>query len=330
LAQLDKILDENLSLTTTDNSTPDILLEPNIVDTPFPLFSVLSLSAPLSHTTPVVNEDLIFEAYILFHPESMFAAYSTFPLSTLDITEPIVFFSTPSTSVFPYNSVLDSGCTNHIFCDCSLFGTYNTSLAVPVKTANCSFLWTLAHSSIHFCITILHWLFLSNCGFLWTLACSSVCFCITLGSHSVVFVLKDCLHAPNVPINLLLIGALMEKNLDIFFVKDCTVLTFPTLHPALSGLLFKAVVLHRLSFLNCDFVLPLVAPSPSLPDPVSPLHNLSDCAFTMLFPWAPLTSKLWHCHLGHPGMEATHAVLTKDYATGIEHTGTFERSVRFW
>jgi hypothetical protein len=230
----------------------------------------------------------------------MFAAYSAFSLSTPDIMEPIVFFSTPSTSVFPYNLVLDSGCMNHIFCDRSLFWTYDTSLAVPVKTANYGFLQTLAHGS--------------------------VCFCITLGSRSVVFVLKDCLHASDAPINLFSVGALVEKNLDVSFVKDRTVLTFPTSHPVLSGLSFKAVVLYHLSFLNCDFVLPLVAPSSSLPDPVSPLHDLSDCAFAMLSPQVSLTSKLWNYCLGHPDIEATHAVLTRDYAAGIVHTGTFKCS----
>jgi len=49
-----------------------------------------------------------------------------------------------------FNSVLDSGCTNHIVKDRLLFWTYHTALTVPVKTANCGVLETLVKGNIKF------------------------------------------------------------------------------------------------------------------------------------------------------------------------------------
>ena len=43
-----------------------------------------------------------------------------------------------------FNTTLDSGCTNHIIHDRTLFWTYREDQAVPVKTANCGVLNTLA------------------------------------------------------------------------------------------------------------------------------------------------------------------------------------------
>jgi len=57
--------------------------------------------------------------------------------------------------------------------DHSLFWTYHTSMAVPVKTVSCGILKTLVKDDAKFCI---------QCG-----------------SQSVVFVLCDCLHAPPAP-----------------------------------------------------------------------------------------------------------------------------------
>lgn len=308
LAQLDEVMNGNLSLEGNqslppmDNPTPDILSEPTFVDTsPVLPFSAMTISAPASLTTPVINVDLVFEAYDLPAPKLLFiSAFSTFINAIQELDKPMVFTSTLSDSPFPFNSVLNSGCTNHIFCEWLLFWMYNTSIAMPVKTANCSFLQTFAHGT--------------------------VCFHVNLGSCTVAMVLKDCLHAPYAPINLLSVGALVEKGLDIPFMKDHTLIAFPSSHPTLSGLSFEAIIMHHLLFLNCDFVPPPASPPFVLNDLVSPLHDLSNSAFAKLFPQTSLTSELWHRHLGHPGIEATHAVLTKSYATGVEYTGAFDHS----
>ena len=198
-------------------------------------------------------------------------------------------------SALPYNSLLDSGCTHHIIRDHALFWDYNTTQAISVQTA--------------------------NCGSLSTLACGTVRFHVMSGNRSVVFILKDFLHAPDAPINLLSVGALTEKGATFMFTAGRTTIYFPATHPILPSFSFDAVPLRRLSFLDCDFI----SPSPSLP-PTSSLLSLPDSALLTLNSSLPLTPVLWHRRLGHLGIAATKAVLTKDYATGIEFTGNFDHS----
>ena len=166
----------------------------------------------------------------------------------------------------------------------------------------------------------------ANCGFLQTLARGSVRFRVTSGGRTVTFILNDCLHAPDAPINLISVGALTEKDAIFTFMKDRTVISFPPDHPVLPSFSFDATVIRRLSFLNCDFVLPSIAPASQLTDPPSPLLDLTDMALSAMFTPALLTPELWHRRFGHLGLEATRAVLTKNYATGLIHTGTFQRS----
>jgi uncharacterized membrane protein len=56
----------------------------------------------------------------------------------------------------------------------------------------------------------------------------------------VIWTLKNCLHAPDVPINLISVGALQEHHMSITFSFQKTTIAFPTSHPQLSGLLFDA------------------------------------------------------------------------------------------
>ncbi|KAK0449956.1 hypothetical protein EV421DRAFT_1899472 [Armillaria borealis] len=81
--------------------------------------------------------------------------------------------------------LLDSGCTAHIFKEQKFFWTYNEDQAIDVKTANCGVLSTKARGEIHIRVK-----------------------CIS-GTHMVVS-LMDCLHAPEVPMNLVSVSALME------------------------------------------------------------------------------------------------------------------------
>ena len=121
-------------------------------DIDIPSLAVLSL-APSITSTPVdttqINEDFVFEDYFL-HDK---ASYALSTLSSLldpdQLSTPVsLIASTP----FPYNSILDSGCTNHLFHDWSLFWTYDSALATPVKTANCGFLEMLGRGSVRFCV----------------------------------------------------------------------------------------------------------------------------------------------------------------------------------
>jgi len=225
LALLDNILEGDLFL--DDDPAPDIMV-PSIVDdtTSVTPTSPVVLSAITSDVTQSVvtfsNEDLIFEHYTVPDFENL-AVFSAISIvididNGLDVAAPLTplaFFG----STYPYNSILDSGCTHHLFRDRSVFWTYNPSLATPVKTANCGFLSTLARGSVRFRITS--------------------------GDRSAVFILRDCLHAPDAPLNLLSVGALAEGGADILFRKASTTVSYSPSHSALANFSFSATVIHR-------------------------------------------------------------------------------------
>jgi hypothetical protein len=108
---------------------------------------------------------------------------STYALSSITNTLEDILLALASISQM-FNSALDSACTNHIIHDHSLFHWYDPDGGVPVKTA--------------------------NCGFLETLAVGDVKFRMILNGHTILWTLKNCLHAPMVPINLISVGALQE------------------------------------------------------------------------------------------------------------------------
>jgi hypothetical protein len=172
-----------------------------------------------------------FAALTLTTPNDIF--FSTYALSS--ISEVLLEQSFALSSISQeYNSALDSACTNHIFHDRNLFHTYDTSGAVPVKTA--------------------------NCGFLTTLAIGDVKIKLTIGDRTVTWTLTNCLHAPSVPINLISVGALQEHHMSVLFSFQKTRISFPPDHPHLSGLFFDAHVTRRLSLLHLEFTLPPVPP----------------------------------------------------------------------
>ena len=158
----------------------------------------------------------------------------------------------------------------------------------------------------------------ANCGFLNSLARGSVHFRITSGGRSAVFVLKDCLHAPDAPINLISVGAMTEKGATFTFAPGITTISFPTSLSSYPNFTFNATLLHRLSFFDCDFVLPTTPNVNVVNDP--------DTALLASFPAIPLTPDLWHRRFGHLGRAATHAALTKNYVTGVSYEGTFDKS----
>ena len=300
LAQLIDVIDGNFmddpdpphTPSLLDTTEPDIIVESEI---PLPSVAALSLTpaiapAPVSDIVDTVNDDLLFEYYVLGESKNFaFSALQDFS-ALLDLQSPSVAFTA---SVFPFNALFDSGCTNHIFRERHVFWTYDTTRATPVKTANCGFLNTLARGSVRFRLTS--------------------------GDRSAVFVLKDCLHAPDAPLNLISVGAMTEKGATFTFAPGHTSVLFPTPQPSVPDFLFPATLLHRLSFLNCDFVLP--SSSSSVSSTVDP-----DMALVASFPAVPLTPDLWHRRFGHVGRAATRAALTKNYATGLVYEGQFDNS----
>ena len=199
--------------------------------------------------------------------------FSTYPLPSLSEISLDHFFALSSLSQ-NFNSALDSACTNHIFRDRDLFHTYDVDGALPVKTA--------------------------NCGFLTTLGIGDVKIRLHVGDKTIIWTLINCLHAPDVPINLISVGALQEHHMSIVFSFYKTTISFPSDHLQLSGISFDALVSRRLSLLNLDFI----------PPPITPV------AFH-LFPTAPNSNEIWHRRFGHLGHEASRNVLNGTYVTGI-------------
>jgi hypothetical protein len=128
--------------------------------------------------------------------------FTSYLLSSPDISlhngnlNPVV----PATLPERFNTALDSACTNHIIRDKSLFQTYDVNGAVPMKTA--------------------------NCGFLTTLAIGEVKFYLVINGKKIVWTLKNCLHAPDVPINLISVGALQEHHISVIFSFQKTTIMF--------------------------------------------------------------------------------------------------------
>jgi hypothetical protein len=302
LAQVVEVLDGNINDSPAESisDTVETLPPDPLVDTttPLPTFAALSMLMSPVVDIPILNDDFLFDVYLWsdLSPSIVLSAFSS-TLPSLQEPSHKVFPSAFLTSTFPYNVVLDSGCTHYILCDRANFWTYGTTKASPVKTA--------------------------NCGYLQTLTRGTVCFRVSSGGRSDVFVLHDCLHTPDTPIKLISVGTLAEKGVNCHFLEDSTMISLPATHPDLPSFSFSAVVLHRLSFLNCDFVLPPVSLSTPFPDPISPLVDLSDTALAAVFPQVSLTPELWHRHFGHLGLAATCAALTNDYASGIEFVGSF-------
>jgi hypothetical protein len=186
-----------------------------------------------------------------------------------------------------FNALLDSGCTHHIVRDRSLFSNY-ISKFISIGT--------------------------ENCGTLAALGTGDVDFKSSFGDRSVIFTLRGCLYAPSAPINLLSVGALVERGMSALFSPGgITKVSFPDNHPTLPAFTFTATVRNRLSFLKLDFVSP------------GDLLNDATALSAPSFPRVTLDSMLWHRRFGHIGMDATRAALTKAYVKGVKFEGPFLR-----
>ncbi|KAJ3483592.1 hypothetical protein NLJ89_g12049 [Agrocybe chaxingu] len=187
----------------------------------------------------------------------------------------------------PYNSLLDSGCTQHLIQDRALFFSYDDSSPETMGTANCGSFLAPSHGEVRFVVRA--------------------------GDRLGTVILCDCLHSPDIPLNLFSVGAFQEAGVSILFdAGPTTTITFPqgARDPSLSGFHLEATVSRRLSFFPCTFLRP-PAPSAHL-----------NVAFPV-FPRAEPTPELWHRRLGHLGQDATRLTLTKDYATGTDFKGSF-------
>ena len=186
----------------------------------------------------LVNSDFLEDTYIPcdLKPISPFAFTSTSP-------QHIALLSLGDT----FNALLDSGCTNHIVCDRSLFHSY-VPQEISVGT--------------------------TNCGSLAALRTGDVKFRYSTGEKQVLFTLKGCLFTPTAPINLLSVSALVEHGFNCLFSPGgVTNLFYPDSHPRLPGLSIPTTVLNRLSFFKLDFLSPVLSPpSVAFPVGVAPPH----------------------------------------------------------
>jgi hypothetical protein len=261
-----------------------------------PIGSFAALSVPYSHPSET-NDDDSFDVYDVPVPQA-----SAFVSSAYLLNQAISLLATrPSTHV---NTLLDLGSTHHIFRDKTLFSNYDTAGATSVGTA--------------------------NCGTLLALGSGDVALWLPLGNHFVTLRLKGCLHAPDVPINLLSVGVLQSRRIAVRFeagtssVPPFTELVFPSDHPVVPGYVLHASVFRNLSFLSCTFILPsspsafpAISASPAPPTPLSPPADL-------VFPRLALSPALWHRRLGHLGLDSVRTLLTKNPAVGIKFSGSFD------
>jgi hypothetical protein len=95
-----------------------------------------------THTAPL-NNDIHLDWYDI-------VAHQAFAFSSLSDLLPFESPVSCASITNSFNTILDSGCTNHIIRDRALFWTYREDQAVPVKTANCGILKTLACGDVKF------------------------------------------------------------------------------------------------------------------------------------------------------------------------------------
>lgn len=113
----------------------------------------------------------------------------------------------------------------------------------------------------------------ANCGALHALASGDVSIRIHFKDRYVTVLLRNCLHTPDVPINLLSVGVLQHEQVAVRFEPGTlqespyTDIVFPIDHPVLPGFALRATLFWQLSFLACDFVPVLSLALPAVPSP---------------------------------------------------------------
>ena len=252
-----------------DSDLPIVPSSPSLSPTPDPLIDDLLLPpiANLCVTSFPTNSDVPFDLYFPSDPKL------SYPLAYASVD----FQSTALLSMVSlFNALLDSGCTHHIIRDCALFRNY-IAKEISVGTA--------------------------NCGSLDALGCGDVDFRYPYRGRHILFTLRGCLHAPTAPINLLSVGALVERGMSCLFSPGgITKVFFPDDHPQLPDFTFLATVTNRLSFLKLDFISPAISsvptafPALAVVPPSLPLPSEPPVATppAVSFPRLKLDSMLWH------------------------------------
>jgi hypothetical protein len=278
---------------------------PPPVDGGDPAFPSLALPIPESHTAydilPVEPMAALSVSHIPEYIEAVdlydgiLQNPRSYMLTSPSLSDALSFLTSVSST--RVSALLDSGSTHHIIRDKSLFSNFDSAGAQSVGTA--------------------------NCGTLDALGSGDVAIRVPFGDRIVHLTLKDCLYAPDVPINLFSVGSLQHRRIAIRFEPGLpggsphTELVFPPDHPVLPGYTLLATVYRQLSFLSCDFVRPPLA-LPAL----SPVVGLAPPA-SSVFPRLDLTPALWHRRLGHLGLDAVRALLLSSAVSGVTHTGSF-------
>ncbi len=241
-------------------------------------YAAVSMLPDIDCTVNTVNEDIVFvcSGASILSPSTEASTWFYDAGSFISLSHLV-------------KTMLDLGCTTHIFKDKKCFWSYREDEAVDVKTANCGVLSTKARGEIRIRV---------RC---------------TNGQRIIVRLL-DCLHAPDVPMNLISVGALTERRMFLLFGNNWTPINFPKDHPTLASVHFSATVLGRLSFLDCKLLEPDISH-----------HDLlvESCASAMPEPFhrSKPNRHTWHCRLGHPDQDLTMEMLNGDCTTGIVSHG---------
>ncbi len=165
-----------------------------------------------------------------------------------------------------FRGLLNSSCTYHIICNRALFHSYNLSQAMDVNTACAGTLSTLGMGEIHLRVTL-------------------------PDSTPIRVILHECLHAPDTPTNLLLVGAMTKNYFYFGFGHDECRVKLPLCRGEQKdpNRYFREENQERLFWLDCSF---------DKPPPRSPaVANLAAASPT--FKKTPKTRYYWHCVLGH-------------------------------
>lgn len=187
-----------------------------------------------------------------------------------------------------FEALLDSGTTHHIFSCRDYFSLLDSNFTLSVVTANNSLLPVLGRGDV----TLL----------------------LSLPSGPVRLVLRGCLYAPDVPINLISVGCLARKGVSCRFEADGSASLVLAAPGSTLPLVCPTVLRGNLSYLICQYV--------------NSFRSIaSDDPSLALFLSLPLTPDLWHQQFGHLGHDATRAALTRNYVLGVKYDGSFDRSI---
>lgn len=216
-----------------------------------------------------------------------------------------------------FNALLDSGTTHHIIRSRAAFcSRYDTSGALPIKTA--------------------------NCGYLLTYAIGDVSFDVIFKGQTVRLTLRDCLHAPDAPIDLISVCRLVDRGVSVHFDPPPagTTIAFPSDHPTIPGLTLQATQVDGLSFLSIPFITGAVTAPCSSPIVSVPSSSPTDATIAVgpaalysqqrnlpheRVPTVTPTPDVWHRRLAHVGLDTVKDALTKDYGKNVHYVGEFSR-----